>query len=272
MAILFFSVSTLSAEENFSFWGKGETFKLNPITDTVLLGSGLILTGSGLFLEKFIEPKYKIKFDGALLNEADINAFDRPFVNAYSKTLDKTADIFLYTGLCAPAFLALCNPPSEWSTLVITYGEAFLLQEGIHTLLKYVVNRPRPYMYKNGYPQEDIDNGNWNKSFPSGHVTRIFTAAAYASYMFCSYYPESPWRFMVIGASYAFAFTTAALRIASGNHFLSDVIAGAAIGSICGFGVPVLHQFGLNTSDEKKGLQKKSFAVTPFGCFLTLKF
>ena len=51
-------------------------------------------------------------------------------------------------------------------------------------------------------------------------------------------YPDSKWRVPVTVAAYALAGTTASLRIASGSHFSSDVLAGALIGSFSGFIVP----------------------------------
>jgi undecaprenyl-diphosphatase len=40
--------------------------------------------------------------------------------------------------------------------------------------------------------------------------------------------------------SYALALATAALRVGSGNHFLSDVVAGALIGTVSGIVIPLI--------------------------------
>ena len=45
----------------------------------------------------------------------------------------------------------------------------------------------------------------------------------------------------VIAASYSLAAATAAMRVASGCHFVTDVLAGAALGSVIGIAVPALH-------------------------------
>jgi len=44
------------------------------------------------------------------------------------------------------------------------------------------------------------------------------------------------------------AIGVAALRLSSGNHFFTDVLAGAAIGCSVGFLVPYLHTF--NTKND----------------------
>jgi undecaprenyl-diphosphatase len=59
---------------------------------------------------------------------------------------------------------------------------------------------------------------------------------------FAAEYPGSKWKIPVIAGSYTLAAGIAALRIASGNHFITDVLAGAAIGSLYGWLVPFLHQ------------------------------
>lgn len=54
-------------------------------------------------------------------------------------------------------------------------------------------------------------------------------------------YPDSPWRTPVVAGAYAVAAAAASLRVASGSHFLTDVLAGAALGTLSGWLVPVLH-------------------------------
>ena len=68
-----------------------------------------------------------------------------------------------------------------------------------------------------------------------------FAAASFATTTYFAYHPESPWKWAVAGSSFALAGTTALLRVASGNHFPSDVLSGAAIGSLIGWLVPSLH-------------------------------
>lgn len=90
--------------------------------------------------------------------------------------------------------------------------------------------------------------------------------AGFLSYTFCRYFPESKWKIPVIAASYSVAIGTAGLRIASGNHFLTDTIFGAALGTVCGIGVPLVHEFIALHSEKKETAFKKGsvhFSVTP---------
>jgi len=65
---------------------------------------------------------------------------------------------------------------------------------------------------------------------------------ALSAYLFTSYYPDSPLLVPFLVADYALAGLTASLRVASGMHFVTDVVAGAVIGTAFDFLLPVLHQ------------------------------
>jgi membrane-associated phospholipid phosphatase len=77
--------------------------------------------------------------------------------------------------------------------------------------MKIIVSRERP-------------NGSDNRSFPSGHATRAFVSAEFLHQEFGHL---SPW---VSIAGYTTASATAYLRLYQNEHWLSDVLAGAAIG------------------------------------------
>ena len=174
------------------------------------------------------------------LDRTEVNSFDRLTMQPYNKTLDVAGDIASIVSMATPAiFLAL--PSSEYLNVGVMYAETLALTYGTSVLLKSVVNRERPYMYFDGYPEKEVESGDSNKSFPSRHTAMAFASAAFSSYVFSKYYPDSEWRIPVIAVSYSIAAATAALRIASGNHFATDVLTGALVGTVIGFGIPALH-------------------------------
>ena len=91
-------------------------------------------------------------------------------------------------------------------------------------LLKIVVGRTRPKLLFDGGAYDftwfGLRADHW--SFPSGHAT---TAAALMAALWCLW-PRPLWLYVAAAA------VVAASRVITGQHFLSDVVAGAAIGVV----------------------------------------
>ena len=96
---------------------------------------------------------------------------------------------------------------------------------------KYLAGRSRPMDDAGPYHFKPIRGGD---SFPSGHATQAFSLAAVVSA-----YADNPW------ASFA-AYTGAALvglaRIEQREHYVSDVAAGAVIGTLSAKAVMLRHR------------------------------
>ena len=220
-------------------------------------------------------------YQGEIFLKDDVNPVDRFFMQPYSKTFDDIGTITQFASLLTPAVL-MAAPMEEWCTIGVMYAESVFLSYGLKELAKNLVNRPRPYMYFEGAPEKDIAEGDWNKSFFSGHTTLSFTGATFASYVFSKYFPDSKWKLPVIVGSYGLATTTAILRMKSGNHFLTDVLVGAVVGSLSGFLVPYLHSFSdspvsnsnsaLSTTNYRASKPGLSFAVIPNGVYCRYSF
>ena len=222
---------------DFQLFGNVDIFRVNIIEESLLFGTGLALNGTSFIIEKTRETK----LPAFPFNIEDINPLDRKMVFAYSSSLHKISTVSCVAGLLTPGLLAFTTDSSEWLTISLMYAEAFLLANGIKELTKTLVYRPRPYMYFEGYPQKKIDEGDWDDSFFSGHTSLAFTGAAFTSYVFSKYNPDSPWRFAVAAGTYTLAAATGIMRVAGGNHFVTDVLVGAAVGTACGILVPWLH-------------------------------
>lgn len=174
------------------------------------------------------------------LDHQEVNSFDRPFMAPYSKTLDDLSLVPAIAVALSPAVL-LTQPSSEYLTIGLMYIESFAITYGSKELIKYLVHRERPYMYDVNTPMSLVQDEEHNESFLSGHTAMAFNGASFVSYVFCKYNPGSKWKIPVIAASYSLAAATAAMRVASGCHFVTDVLAGAALGTVIGIAVPALH-------------------------------
>lgn len=94
---------------------------------------------------------------------------------------------------------------------LLLYAGSNIVGAGVTQSLKKIVNRERP-------------NGANRRSFPSGHTATAFTAAEFLHQEFGHL---SPW---ISIAGYSTAGATAYLRMYNNEHWLGDVLAGAAIG------------------------------------------
>lgn len=212
-------------------------FKLDLQKDALILGSALTLIATDIILSNIDNNVVHID---SKLNIDEVNKIDKILMRPYSKKFDLLGTGFeLATAITPLVFLSV--PTTEWTTIAGMYAETMLFAYGFKELAKAVFDRPRPYMYFDDFPIEEVQNGDWNSSFFSGHTTLSFAAATFTTYVFCKYKPESKWKIPVIATSYTLAAATAAMRLLSGNHFLTDVAIGAVVGSITGLLIPFWH-------------------------------
>jgi hypothetical protein len=138
-----------------------------------------------------------------------------------SKDLSRFGDLYggryahwvLFSGLFADG-LARSVPRPELKRQ-FTYAFSAMAVNGVITAgLKVAVGRKRP-------------NGRGYRSFPSGHTSHSFTVATIA---------EEIWGPSVGVPAYLIGGLVALQRIHDNKHYLSDVIAGAGLGTVVGRG------------------------------------
>jgi membrane-associated phospholipid phosphatase len=120
--------------------------------------------------------------------------------------------------------------------LLIT-AEAVALAGTLNQLVKYTVGRQRPYAHA-GVPNPDTRQGpdDANLSFYSAHTSVTFSLAAAAGTV--ARLRGSRWAPVIYIAGAAIGATTAYLRIAADQHYLTDVVTGAVVGTTVGIVVP----------------------------------
>ena len=99
-------------------------------------------------------------------------------------------------------------------------GEAVLVSAFVSTVLKYSINRERPYVT---FPDIEKGTSGGSPSFPSGHTSSAFSVATSLSIAFPKWY--------VIAPSFLWAGVTGYSRMDLGVHYPSDVLAGAIFGT-----------------------------------------
>lgn len=227
-------------------------------------------------LSQFIKQEQIVYNPNEIRNLNSVNSFDRWMAQPYSKNVDITSDVLMYLTLCTPFTLFATNS-SEYLTWGTMYLEAFTLAFGLKDLIKLGVYRERPYMYFENKPMEEITEGDYHNSFLSGHTTLSFMGASFGSYVFSKYFPESKWKVPVIMGSFSLAAITSSLRMIGGCHFLSDVLAGATLGTVVGIGVPFLHELNsiinrkINNKIDDDKIEQASINLLPNSIYCVIK-
>ena len=160
-------------------------------------------------------------FDG--LVAASIPHFKSPILNALVGTINPIGSGVTLLVVCvALAVMSRRIRRPRLHDAACISELAFASAGLIEFSLKHLVGRPRPdaalasagVLGPSFAP--DID------SFPSGHATSVFAVAT----IFAAYYPRLRWPLYALAAAIALG------RVYLARHYVSDIIAGAALGTI----------------------------------------
>jgi len=206
------------------------------------------------------------------LDKSEINGFDRGAVYNWNPDLNSLSE-WTRAAVIVPPVILLLNEglKNEWGNTA-TYGtmyiEVALLTMGITDLTKTLAQRKRPYLYNPHIrlaEKEKMIESNVYDSFLSGHTSSAFAAAVFFSKTYSDIYGNTTLSKVIWGTSLALASTTGYLRYQSGQHYPSDIIAGAFVGSAIGYLIPVLHK---NVSKTKN----LSYQITGHSLSLSYNF
>lgn len=146
--------------------------------------------------------------------------------------------------------------------------EAIVLSTLVTGAIKIVAGRARPYLGISNSRDFKLFRGlrgSDYQSFPSGHTTSAFAFAATISSEFARWQPGTRWT--VGPVMYTGAALVGASRVYNNKHWLSDVVAGAAIGTFVGTKVvKYQHSHPGNFLDRKLlsiGVSKTSMGFVP---------
>lgn len=181
----------------------------------------------------------------ANLRVDDVPAFDRVATGQWSPGAKQLSDV-LRLGLTVAPLALLLDTGAGMSSgeLLVMYVQTVGLTETVTGALKLGTSRARPLAYN---PDPRIDDRlrrsrYARRSFPSGHTSAAFAGAAFLGEVHARLHPDRPSRHWVRGGGLALAALTGYARVRAGHHFPSDVLAGAAVGTLVGWLVPRLHE------------------------------
>lgn len=169
-----------------------------------------------------------------------VNALDCLAVSQFSATADATSDALFVTSLALPVALELGRGLDDDS---LRRGGAYAASVGATALtaglVKITVQRDRPYTYHR-HPSvvayTAAAHGN-DHSFFSGHTSLSFAALTSGALLYQPTTTSARARAGVWAGAGALGAATGVLRIRAGQHFPTDVMVGAVVGTAFGLGL-----------------------------------
>ncbi len=222
-------------------------YKINYTDDIIFLTvSTSAFLGSYLYEEKTRTMGHP--------NKDDLFAWDRQTMSSYSKSISEVSDGLVYGYLATVGFLVMDK--ENYLTNGFVAGEVIMTQGAVSNWIKKSVPRKRPYLYYDDVREEFKTDKDSFHSFYSLHTSNAFAASTYIYFTLKNKYPDIP-----LYLVYVPAFGVAALRVSSGNHFLTDVTTGAVAGTAIAWFICNKHliksNFSLDLTPDKLGLTYK---------------
>lgn len=131
--------------------------------------------------------------------------------------------------------------------------ESVMLAEGIGYVLKRTIGRARPYVSNTADPRDfslgtGFGTGD-RRSFPSGHTYTAFAVASAVTSETSAWWPGSKW--FVAPLTYGGAAMVGLSRMYHNQHWASDIVIGAAVGTFSGLKlVRFMHDHPDNRADR----------------------
>ncbi len=237
--------------------GKSESpFLLKPSVDYVLLAGGAGAYISSYFI--FDKNKSFSKENISDLSCNNINSFDRRAINNWSTGANDASKVAM--ALCISGMIPLIvNPQTRNDALTISVmsAETLIWALSLPQLSKITTSRKRPFVYNESVDLEHKLESRASESFFSRTSTIAFASSVFTANIFDSYYPNSPYSKWIWAGSMCLATTASYLKFYAGQHFPTDIIAGALMGSFIGWFIPYTHR------NEKNNSNKITFGVYP---------
>lgn len=175
-----------------------------------------------------------------------VNALDHVAIGLYDPKARSAANAMV--GIVPGAFTILdvvdagVSNWRGWLTDAVVITEAVVWSGAVQDIVRRAVRRPRPYMYTPGLDPSEREGAEADFSFFSGHTSNTFAMVTAAAFTYTLRHPHSKWRWLVWSLAIAGETTEPVLRVLAGDHFPTDCIVGALVGTSAGILFPALHR------------------------------
>jgi membrane-associated phospholipid phosphatase len=215
---------------------------------------GPLLTISAVFaigraIRGGLAPAYCAPVKGSVTEQstqcdpATLNWLDRQVAGRYHPGWTRWSDITLYSlkALAAAGIVVDEGVRSGLNDLVVI-AEATLASTAASGISTASTGRPRPYMYGTEAPLAVRESGDGGLSYFSSHTATAFGLTTSTFVTLHRLHPDDRWPWLVLAGGSVVAGFVGATRILAGEHFPTDVLAGAAVGVAFGLLVPAVHK------------------------------
>lgn len=166
---------------------------------------------------------------------------DKPVAGIWSPTWARISDVTVATTFVGAALvLALSEPLGNAANDGLVVAEAAVSSIALAIMSNTGVRRPRPFAYGTEAPLEERLRGNAALSFFSGHTAGAF-ATTWATFHTLRRLGRHTAAWITLISGLALSSFVGVGRVLAGQHFPTDVLAGALVGTSVGFLVPALH-------------------------------
>ncbi|AEH02241.1 phosphatase PAP2 family protein [Lacinutrix sp. 5H-3-7-4] len=211
--------------------------------DGIWTGAALAGTVGGVLIISEKDPFTTQEIEDFRARQDDINFIDKWAVGNYSENASNLSDIPFYLSFAAPMVMMFDDEANDHSgQLFGIYIESLATTSTLFTIAAGLSNRARPYVYNESTPLNKINRTTATRSFYSGHVAATTTATFFTAKVFQDFNPDSPAIPYIWAGAIVLPAAVGYLRIEAGQHFLTDVALGYALGALAGYYIPELHK------------------------------
>lgn len=192
------------------------------------------------------------------LTEAEVNALDKNDVwkidrwaaGNYNPNHDELSYIPFYASFALPlAFLPSDAERHNFGQIAVLFVETMATTGAAFTITAGAIDKPRPLVYNENIAMSERTDKDAQRSFIGGHSAATSAALFFSAKIFNDFHPDSRAIPYVWGSAAAISGLTAYWRTTSGKHFLTDNLAGLAVGAAVGILIPEIHKKGSEEID-----------------------
>jgi membrane-associated phospholipid phosphatase len=229
-------------------------YQLKPVVDVPVTVIG---TGWSLFaFTKIYSKDTSTAAQILALNKNKIAGINRFGVRYYSPKALNASNMFFYGSMPVPFLLLFDRSVRRDAAKVgLLWAESMSITGLLYTGSVYFHDKYRPYTYNPNVDLVKRTRGGGKNSFFAGHVALVGTSTFFTAKVLADYHPNSRAKWVFFSVAGLATAATGYLRFRAGEHFLTDILIGAAEGTLTGILVPHFH---------KTKYQNPRISLTPF--------